>query len=151
MPFMLFESRMTNSAGSVISIKPTGAMYLNAEATEHLRRLKAVGVLLYWDKEELQMALVPASRPVPAMFRLRYTPSGKGASFSARAFAKHIGWSAEKAVIQVALWDAKNLRFTVDLPATNVATSNFQSRIRQSQRLARQKTLQDLAERKVVS
>ena len=144
MAFELFESRIKKSDEPTINIQPTGGMYLNAVAAKHLNEEGAVGVLLYWDASALRMALVPTDKPELVMFALRYTPSGRGASFSARAFAKHIGWTAKKPVIQSATWDGKNKRFTIDLPGEHVSSANSIQRMNQTVRLTKAKTLQDL-------
>lgn len=118
--YEIFESKSTRIGKPGLSIKPNGAMRLNADAGRLLKDQGAEYVLLLWDKSKHRMAISAAPKSDARTYKLKYDSrgSGSGATFAAKAFAKHIGWSSDRAIMLPVKVSAEMLEVT--LPRDNL-------------------------------
>ena len=98
MAFTVFESRSKQIGSPAVSVTPIGAMRLNKDAADILKSMGATHILILWDQENSRIALSATPASDHRAYKLNYHPKGSGVSFAAKAFLKHIGWRAEKAV-----------------------------------------------------
>jgi hypothetical protein len=98
MGYELFGSQRKQMGTAGVSITPSGQMRLNKQAGDILQQRHATHVLLWWDPGQCRIAISKAKEGDKGAYKLRYHPRGSGAAFSAKAFLKHIGWKATKAV-----------------------------------------------------
>ena len=104
-----------------VTLTQAGMMRLNKDAADILKAMKATHVLILWDQDNSKVAISPTPGSDDRAYTLHYHPKGSGVAFAAKAFLKHIGWKAQKAV---------PLRLTVqkgmlqaDLPAEYINAS----------------------------
>jgi hypothetical protein len=95
------QSALTNrspAGRAVISVQPSGVLRMNLEATELLKELNAVRVLLLWDSEKRKIAVAPAAKNDSRSYKLSYDSKKRSAQFAAKATIKNIGWYSDKSV-----------------------------------------------------
>jgi len=98
MAYEVFENKSIRFDSPSLSISPNGGMRLNPDAAAILKAAGAEQVLLLWDKGKHRIAISVVHDKDSRAYKLKYRSTGNGASFSAKAFAKHIGWKAGRFV-----------------------------------------------------
>jgi len=99
MAFEVFDgSRQRPTGTPTISIRPKGALRLNAEATHVLKSKGIAKVLILWDSDKHKLALSPAPDGDKRAYRVTYSVRGSSATIGAKTFASFIGFSAERSV-----------------------------------------------------
>lgn len=99
MGYEIFESRSPQTGKPGLSIKPNGAIRLNADVGKILKERGAEHVLILWDKRKRKMAISIAPKSDSRAYKLKYDARGSGATFAAKAFAKYIGWNSSRSMM----------------------------------------------------
>jgi len=97
----------------MISLRPKGALRLNAEATQLLKGKGITRVLILWDRGKHKMAISSAPEGDKRAYRVTYSAKGSSSTIGAKTFAAFIGFSAERSVSLRAEFDGGMLQATV--------------------------------------
>lgn len=103
----------------MVSIRPKGAIRLNAEATNLLRSKGVVRVLILWDRDKHKLALSIAPDGDKRAYRVTYSSRGSSATIGAKSFGAFIGFSADRAVSLPADYQGGMLQATVPVEYLN--------------------------------
>lgn len=128
MGYEVFESKSKRLDTPAITIQPSGALRINTIASTILREAGVECVLLMWDQDKRKIALSPTPAGDPRAYKLRYHVKGSGAQLAAKAFVKHIGWSADHSVT-IPMQKVRGL-FEIELPKDRLSETTTRTRKR---------------------
>lgn len=113
MAYEVFTRTAVRVESPTISIVPDGRMVLNAAASRILSASGVKYVVLLWDKASRRMAVKATAKGDKNGYAVSLS---HGASLRAKAFTRHIGWTATRRELLPATWNEKDLMLEVSLP-----------------------------------
>jgi hypothetical protein len=100
-----------------LSIISVGRIGFNAAACRTLEQNAVKSVVILWDRSAHSIALQPAAKGDHDSYVITFRRDGHAATFAAKAFLKHIGWSATGRQTVPATWNASQRLLEAKLPA----------------------------------
>ena len=120
-PFERTSIRVEDPALTVAA-PPDGRIFLNAAASRLLEKAGVGFVRILWDKTTCGLGLLAVQKGDQNSYSIVFSREGRQAAFSAKAFLRYIGWSADRRQTIRATWDEKQKMLEVKLPPRFVRT-----------------------------
>jgi hypothetical protein len=119
-----FERKSVRVDVPILSIAPGGRVAINAAACRLLIAAGIKNVVILWDKTANRMAVKAAPKREKNSFTVSFAKGSHSASFRAKSFLNHIGWSAPKRIGLDTTWNAAERMFEVSLPPMHLAPAS---------------------------
>ena len=103
------------------------ALHLNAAATRLLEKSGVKAVKILWDKTTCGIALQAAHKNDKDSYSLAFSEGYHSATLAAKAFIRHIGWSAPSRETVFAKWNEQKKLLEAQLPSSFVGTGGKKS------------------------
>ncbi|HLW77921.1 MAG TPA: hypothetical protein VKS01_13075 [Bryobacteraceae bacterium] len=116
MAYKIFERVSARVVVPALTIAPQGRVVFNAAACRLLIESGVKHVIVLWDSEARKIGVKSGSKDDKNAFSVTFT-GGHSASFGAKSFFQHIGWSAPKRQLLETTWNPKTKMFEATLPA----------------------------------
>jgi hypothetical protein len=99
-----------------VAAPPDGRIFFNAAASRVLEKAGVRSVRILWDKTTCGLGLLAAQKSDKNSYSIVFSRGGRQATFSAKAFLRHIGWSADARQTIRATWDERQKMLEAKLP-----------------------------------
>jgi hypothetical protein len=114
--YEMFENKSVRVDTPALSITPGGRIAINAAAGRLLMEAGIKTVVIFWDRAKHRMAIKAAPRGERNSFAVTFTRGQHSATFAAKSFLRHIGWSATKRETLDTTWNDAEKMFEATLP-----------------------------------
>lgn len=118
MSYKVFDQKKTRARSPAATINPAGRIYFNQEAASWLAYHRVKRVLLLWMDEANMVGIKAGRSGDPRAYSLAFSNRGGGASITAKAFLRWIGFQEDQpsVTVDVQLNDEKTL-MEFEIPA----------------------------------
>ena len=99
-----------------VAAPPDGRIFLNAAASRLLKKAGVAFVRILWDKTTCGLGLLAVRKSDENSYAIVFSRGGRQAAMSAKAFLRHIGWSADRRQTIRATWDEGQKMLEAKLP-----------------------------------
>ena len=117
MAYEKFERTSVRVEAPTLSVISAGRIGFNAAACRVLEQNAVRSVVILWDKSAHAIALQPAPKGDRDSYAITFARDGHAATFAAKAFLKHIGWSSKERQTVPATWNPSQRVLEAKLPA----------------------------------
>ena len=121
MAYKVFERVSVRVSVPALTIAPRGRIVFNAAACRLLIESGVKHVIVLWDGEAARLGVKSAAKTDKNSFSVTFTGS-HSASFRAKSFLQHIGWSARERQLLPTTWNAKMKMFEATLPSQYISS-----------------------------
>jgi len=116
MAYETFERPKVRIEEPAVALAPNGRIALNAVAARVLAKSGVKAVRLLWDRATCGIALQAAHKGDKDTYSLGFATGYDGATLSAKAFLRYIGWSSNRRQTIVAKWNEQEKMLEARLP-----------------------------------
>ncbi len=127
MAYETFARRSVRVEDPALAVAPNGRIALNAAATRLLEKSGVKAVKILWDKTTCGIALQAAHKNDKDSYSLAFSEGYHSATLAAKAFIRHIGWSAPSRETVFAKWNEQKKLLEAQLPSSFVGTGGKKS------------------------